>query len=182
MMKKTLLILRQRFRGVLAAGARPGVNGRILPSMKSTACRCARRSPRASACRSTGVWKFHWVRNASDASVRHRGVDYDDAAWGQHARAGDVGAERLRRPRLCEYRLCLARVISGTIRPMCPMPRTMWVPTAHVRHPGIVGRPRTSSFRSVSATSNVYVWVQRTFRRLQRGQQAGRAVRHHEVS
>ena len=29
-----------------------------------------------------GVWKFHWVRNASERPSGIGAVDYDDAAWG----------------------------------------------------------------------------------------------------
>ena len=90
MMKKTLLILAAALSGVLAAGAQtgrewqdPAVNEINRLPMRSSFAAGERLSL-------DGVWKFH-------------------CGVGQHARAGDVGAERLRRPRLCEYRLCLAR-------------------------------------------------------------------------
>ena len=114
------------------------------------------------------------------ASVRHRGRRLRRCGVGQHARAGDVGAERLRRPRLCEYRLCLARQFQerSALCARCREP-CGFLP-AHVRHPGIVGRQGHLPFDRFRHVERLCLG-QRTFRRLQRGQQAGRAVRHHEV-
>ena len=82
MMKKTLLILAAALSGVLAAGAQtgrewqdPAVNEINRLPMRSSFAAGERLSL-------DGVWKFHWVRNASERPSGIGAVDYDDAAWG----------------------------------------------------------------------------------------------------
>ena len=56
-----------------------------------------------------GIWRFMWVRDASDRPEGIWRTDYDDRAWGYDARSRHLGGERLRRPGLCQCGLCLAR-------------------------------------------------------------------------
>lgn len=160
-MKKTFLILAAALSACWLPGAQTGREWQDLPSMKSTACRCARRSPRASAVARRRM-EIPLGTQRFGASVRHRGRRLRRCGVGQHARAGDVGAERLRRPRLCEYRLCLARQFQerSALCARCREP-CGFLP-AHVRHPASWGGK--DIFLSIgSATSNVYVWVNGRF-------------------
>ena len=82
MMKKTFLILAAALSGVLAAGAQtgrewqdPAVNEINRLPMHSTFA-AGESMPL------DGVWKFHWVRNASERPSGIWQVDYDDASWG----------------------------------------------------------------------------------------------------
>ena len=82
MMKKTFLILAAALSGVLAAGAQtgrewqdPAVNEINRLPLRSSFAAGERLSL-------DGVWKFHWVRNASERPSGIGAVDYDDAAWG----------------------------------------------------------------------------------------------------
>ena len=49
-----------------------------------------------------GVWRFDWVRNASERPDGIWRTDYDDSAWATTPRAGNVGTLRLGRPDLCQ--------------------------------------------------------------------------------
>ena len=81
-MKKTLLILAAALSGALAASAQtgrewqdPAVNEINRLPMHSTFA-AGESMPL------DGVWKFHWVRNASERPSGIWQVDYDDASWG----------------------------------------------------------------------------------------------------
>lgn len=80
-MKKTLLTLRRRFRRV-------GRFGPDRPRMADPAVNEINRLPMHSTFAAgesmplDGVWKFHWVRNASERPSGIWQVDYDDASWG----------------------------------------------------------------------------------------------------
>ena len=80
-MKKTLLILAAALSGALAASAQtgrewqdPAVNEINRLPMHSTFA-AGESMPL------DGVWKFHWVRNASERPSGIWQVDYDDASW-----------------------------------------------------------------------------------------------------
>ena len=81
-MKKTLLILAAALSGALAASAQtgrewqdPAVNEINRLPMHSTFA-AGESMPL------DGVWKFHWVRNASERPSGIWQEDYDDASWG----------------------------------------------------------------------------------------------------
>lgn len=82
-MKKMLLLLAAVIPGMLFAGNVPG-NEWQDPAVNEINRLPMRASFTAGEHQSLdGMWKFHWVRNASERPSGIEAVDYDDASWGQ---------------------------------------------------------------------------------------------------
>ena len=162
MMKKTLLILAAALSGVLAAGAQtgrewqdPAVNEINRLPMRSSFAAGERLSL-------DGVWKFHWVRNASERPSGIGAVDYDDAAWGSMPVPGMWELNGYGDP----VYVNIGYAWRGNFRNDPP-----YVPDAE-NHVGSYRRtfdiPASWGGKDIflsigSATSNVYVWVNGRF-------------------
>ena len=162
MMKKTFLILAAALSGVLAAGAQtgrewqdPAVNEINRLPMRSSFAAGERLSL-------DGVWKFHWVRNASERPSGIGAVDYDDAAWGSMPVPGMWELNGYGDP----VYVNIGYAWRGNFRNDPP-----YVPDAE-NHVGSYRRtfdiPASWGGKDIflsigSATSNVYVWVNGRF-------------------
>ena len=162
MMKKTLLILAAALSGVLAAGAQtgrewqdPAVNEINRLPMRASFAAGERLSL-------DGVWKFHWVRNASERPSGIGAVDYDDAAWGSMPVPGMWELNGYGDP----VYVNIGYAWRGNFRNDPP-----YVPDAE-NHVGSYRRtfdiPASWGGKDIflsigSATSNVYVWVNGRF-------------------
>ena len=147
-MKKTLLILAAALSGVLAAGAQtgrewqdPAVNEINRLPMRSSFAAGERLSL-------DGVWKFHWVRNASERPSGIGAVDYDDAAWGSMPVPGMWELNGYGDP----VYVNIGYAWRGNFRndpPYVPDAENHVVPTGARSTSRHRGAARTSSFRSV---------------------------------
>ena len=162
MMKKTLLILAAALSGVLAAGAQTGREWQD-PAVNEINRLPMRSSFAAGECLSLdGVWKFHWVRNASERPSGIGAVDYDDAAWGSMPVPGMWELNGYGDP----VYVNIGYAWRGNFRNDQP-----YVPDAE-NHVGSYRRtfdiPASWGGKDIflsigSATSNVYVWVNGRF-------------------
>ena len=161
-MKKTLLILAAALSGALAASAQtgrewqdPAVNEINRLPMHSTFA-AGESMPL------DGVWKFHWVRNASERPSGIWQVDYDDASWGAMPVPGMWELNGYGDP----VYVNIGYAWRGNFRNDPP-----YVPDAE-NHVGSYRRtfdiPASWGGKDIflsigSATSNVYVWVNGRF-------------------
>ena len=108
-------------------------------------------------------------------------TDFDDRAWGDDARSGTVGTERLRRSAIPQHRLRMARAIRKQSA------RT--VPTTE-NHVGSYRReieiPASWSDKQViarfgSVTSNIYLWVNGRFVGYSEDSKLECRIRHHAL-
>ena len=156
------MILAAALSGVLAAGAQtgrewqdPAVNEINRLPMRSSFAAGERLSL-------DGVWKFHWVRNASERPSGIGAVDYDDAAWGSMPVPGMWELNGYGDP----VYVNIGYAWRGNFRNDPP-----YVPDAE-NHVGSYRRtfdiPASWGGKDIhlsigSATSNVYVWVNGRF-------------------
>ena len=81
-MKKTLLILAAALSGALAASAQTGREWQDLAVNEINRLPMHSTFAAGESMPLDGVWKFHWVRNASERPSGIWQEDYDDASWG----------------------------------------------------------------------------------------------------
>ena len=114
------------------------------------------------------------------AARRHLAHGLRRQRMGHDARAGNLGAERIRRSGLCQCGLRMARQLPerSAARPRHRESRGFLPP--YVRRAGRLGREAGHAFDRLRHVERLRL-DQRPLRRLQRGQQAGGAVRRDEV-